>query len=415
MTEIITSIDIGTSKICVLITQVDSNNQIQVIGIGMSESKGIRKGIVVDIESTTKDIVQAVEQAENMANIEVDSAYINIPGGYTKLINNKGIIAISGQDGEIDIDDVNRVLNSASIVSIPQGQKIIDIISDQYIVDGYDEIKDPIGMSGLRLEVDASIITSSSTTSLNLIKSVNRAGLEVLGIIMEPFALCDAVLTKDERELGVLLVDIGAGTSDISLFRNNKLIYSNILAIGGNHISNDISIGLRIPFEKSEEIKKKFGVAYNPSIDNEKKIKINPIGMGENIEVSQEKLLEIIQARVSEIFELVDNQIANYDLKKDILAGVVITGGGVSYLEGVTDLASHIFELPVRIGQPNYLGIKQPIFSTAIGLINYSSKRKFNYYVEYNNVDVKNNRKKNKLKNKKNVMSTIKRIWDEYF
>lgn len=422
MDEIITSIDLGTSKICATIARVDKNNHLQIIGLGNSTSNGIRKGVVVDIEAVSQDVIKALEQAENMADTEVDAVYINIPGGYCDVISNKGIIAISGEEGEIDIEDVSRVLNSAAIVSIPQGQQIIDIIPEQYIVDGYDEIKDPIGMSGIRLEVEASIITSSTTTSLNIVKSINKAGLKVLGIIMEPFALAESILTKDEKELGVLLIDIGAGTSDISLFRNNKLIYSNILPIAGNHITTDISIGLRIPFDKSEELKKKYGIAYStePNWDNE--VEVLPIGIEEKIKISEAQLIEMIGARIAEIFEMTNQLLVNNRLKDDILAGIVITGGGASYLKGATDLANIVFEMPARIGQPNYIGVKHPVFSTSVGLINYTLKRRFNYYVEYNNVEVRNSnhkgrvkKNKSKNKNKNNAMSTIKKIWDEYF
>lgn len=416
MDEIITSLDLGTSKICATIARVDKKNHLQIIGVGNSTSNGIRKGVVVDIEAVSQDVIKAIEQAENMADTEVDSVYINLPGGYCDVIDNKGIIAVSGEDSEIDFDDVMRVLNSASIVPIPQGEQIIDVIPEQYIVDGYDEIKDPVGMSGIRLEVDANIITSSTTTSLNLVKSINKAGLNVMGIIMEPYAIAESILTKDEKELGVLLIDIGAGTSDISLFRNNKLRYSNILPIAGNHITNDISIGLRIPFEKSEEIKKKYGIAYTPEPNLENELEVSPIGVGEKTKVSEAQLLEIIGARISEIFEMTNQLLVDNRLKDEILAGVVITGGGVSYFKGVTDLANKIFRLPARVGQPNYIGVKHPTFSTSVGLINYSLKRRFNYFVEYNNVDTKNSTYKGRIKkNKNNVMSTIKKIWEEYF
>lgn len=416
MDNIITSIDLGSSKVCVVIGQVDNNRQLQIIGLGTKESKGIKKGVVVDIEAATEDILKAVEQAENMANVEIGSVYINIPGGYTKLLSNKGVIAISGENREIDIDDINRVLNSATIVSIPQGEQIIDIIPKQYIVDGYDEIKDPIGMSGIRLEVDTNIVMSSTTTSLNLIKSVNKAGLDVLGIVMEPLALSEAILTKDEMELGVGVIDIGAGISDLSVFKGNELTYSCALPVAGNHITNDISIGLRLSFNSSEEIKKHFGIAYIPVANEDNYFEVTPIGREEEIRISEMQLSEIIEARVREIFELLNEQLIRSHSKKEILAGIVITGGGVSYLKGVIDLAREIFQLPVRIGKPTYLGVQEPIFSTSVGLINYSLKRKFNYYIEYNNVDAKKSGYKGKMrKQKNNVMSTIKKIWDEYF
>ncbi|WP_069650167.1 cell division protein FtsA [Caloranaerobacter ferrireducens] len=415
MGNVVTSIDLGSSKICVIISEIDSNGQLQVVGIGKSRCKGIKKGVVVDIEETTKAILEAVTQAENMADLEIYEAYINIPGGYTKLIRNKGIIAVSSDDKEISFEDVKRVLNSATIVSIPQDQRIIDIIPRQYIVDGYDEISDPVGMVGIRLEVEADIIVGSTTTVLNLVKSVNKAGIEVLGIVMEPIATSEAVLTKDEKDLGVLLLDIGAGTSDFSVFKNGTLIYSNILPIAGNHITNDISVGLRLPFNRSEEIKKKFGVAYTKLADDNNIFEINPLGFSNNLEVNEMQLSEIIEARIREIFEIINTDLIKNRVKDKILTGIVITGGGVSYFKGVTELGIEVFGLPVRIGQPYQMGTQEPIFSSAVGLINYGFKRKLNYYIEYNNVEIKKSRGKKRSKNTKSVMSILKTIWDEYF
>lgn len=415
MGNVVTSIDLGSSKICVIISEIDSNGQLQVVGIGKSRCKGIKKGVVVDIEETTKAILEAVTQAENMADLEIYEAYINIPGGYTKLIKNKGIIAVSSDDKEISFEDVKRVLNSAAIVSIPQDQRIIDIIPRQYIVDGYDEISDPVGMVGIRLEVEADIVLGSTTTVLNLVKSVNKAGIEVLGIVMEPIATSEAVLTKDEKDLGVLLLDIGAGTSDFSVFKNGALIYSNILPIAGNHITNDISVGLRLPFNRSEEIKKKFGVAYTKLADDSNIFEINPLGFSNNLKVDEKQLSEIIEARIREIFELINIDLIKNRVKDKILTDVVITGGGASYFKGITELGIEVFGLPVRIGQPYQMGAQEPIFSSAVGLVNYGSKRKLNYYIEYNNVEIKKGRGKKRSKNTKSVMSFLKTIWDEYF
>lgn len=415
MGNIVTSLDLGSSKICAIISEIDGNGQLQVVGIGTSRCKGIKKGVVVDIEETTKAILEAVTQAENMADLEVYEAYINIPGGYTKLIRNKGIIAVSSDDKEISFEDVKRVLNSATIVSIPQEQRIIDIIPRQYIVDGYDEISDPVGMVGIRLEVEADIIVGSTTTVLNLVKSVNKAGIEVLGIVMDPIATSEAVLTKDERDLGVLLLDIGAGTSDFSVFKNGTLIYSNVLPIAGNHITNDISVGLRLPFNRSEEIKKEFGVAYTKLADDNNIFEINPLGFSNNLEVSETQLAEIIEARIREIFEIINTDLIKNKVKDKILTGVVVTGGGVSYFKGITELGIEVFGLPVRIGQPYQTGTQEPIFSSAVGLINYGFKRKLHYYIEYNNVEIKKSRGKKKSKNTKGVISFLKTIWDEYF
>ncbi|MGF7058816.1 cell division protein FtsA [Brassicibacter mesophilus] len=415
MGDLLASIDIGTSKVCVIIADVDRTGGAQIIGIGKSQCNGIKKGIVVDIESTASAIVEALVQAENMANVEVVEVYINIPGGYTQIINNKGVIAVSNDNKEITFEDVKRVLNSATIISIPPDQQIIDIIPTQYIVDGYDEITDPIGMAGIRLEADVDIVLGSTTTVLNLVKSVNKAGLEVLGIIMEPLATSNSVLTRDEVELGVLLVDIGAGTTDISLFNNGKLVYSNIIPIAGNHITNDISIGLRASSKESEEIKRRFGLAYTPLAKEESYFDVSPIGINEKIKVTEVQLAKIIEARVCEIFEIIHSELINKGIKNQILAGVVVTGGGVSYLGGVKEIGSRIFGLPVRIGQPNNLGVKEPIFSSGVGMVNYVKKRRFNYYIEYNNVEKKKSKFRTKSRDENRITSFFKKVWDEYF
>lgn len=413
MDEYITSIDLGTSKVCVIISEIDQTGQLQIIGVGVCPCEGIKKGVVVDIESTSRAILYALEQAENMANVEVNTAYINIPGGYSKVIRNKGIIAVSGEDKEIDSDDVKRVLNSAAILSLPQDQQIIDIIPTQYIIDGYDEIKDPVGMVGIRLEADVDIVIGSTTTILNTVKSANEVGMEVLGIIPEPFAASESVSNRDERGLGVLIIDIGAGTSDFSVFKNNKLIYNDLVPIAGNHITNDISVGLRISFNESEKIKRKFGIAYTPLASDEKMLRVNPIGIDEKINISEVQLSKIIEARLGEIFEIINEELIKNDLKEEILTGVVLTGGGVGYFPGSKELAKEIFNLPVRIGKPKFIGIDEPIYSSGAGLISYSLERKFNYYIECNDVEVKKSKSKKNSGN--SITSFFRRIWDEYF
>ena len=413
MDNLITAIDLGTSKVTVIICEIDKNSHLQVIGVGSSPCKGIKKGVVVDIDETSNAISNALKQAENMADAEVDCAYVNIPGGYTKIIRNKGIIAVSGENREINMDDVKRVLNSATIISMPQDQQIIDIIPNQYIIDGYDEIKDPIGMVGVRLEADVQIVTGSTTAILNLIKSVNSSGIDVLGIVPEPFSEAESILSKDERELGVLLIDMGAGTTDVSLFKNDQLVYSKLIPIAGSHITNDISVGLRISYKESEEIKKRYGIAYTPLAKDKDSIDINPIGMNEKVNITQSELSEVIEARVSEIFDIINMELVRSGFKQDILTDVVITGGGASYFPGIKELSKEIFNLPVRIGLPDSIGVKEPIFSTSLGLIKYSFKRKFNYFIEYNNVDAKKGKAKGN--SNRNIFSLFKKMWEEYF
>lgn len=413
MGEIFTSIDLGTSKINIIIGEIDKNGYIQIMGVGNSPCEGIKKGVVVDIESTSMAILAALEQAENMANVEVTEAYVNIPGGYTNLIRNKGIIAVSGENREINYDDVKRVLNSATILSLPQDQQIIDIIPIQYVIDGFDEIQDPIGMVGIRLEADVDIVLGSVTTILNIVKSVNESGIEVLGIIPESFAVSDAILSRDEKELGILVIDVGAGTSDFSIFKNNQLIHNSLVPIGGNHITNDISVGLRISFKESEQIKRDYGLAYSSLARENNIFNVNPIGINDKISVSELKLSEIIEARIEEIFQIIDAEIRREKIKDMILAGIVITGGGISYFPGVTKLANEIFDLPTRVASPDSIGVKEPIYSTSYGLVTYSTKRKFNYYVEYNNVDL--NKKKAKKNSGNTISSFFKKMWEEYF
>lgn len=413
MSELFTSIDLGTSKISVIVGEIDKNGYLQIIGVGNSPCEGIKKGVVVDIELTSRAISFALEQAENMADVELTEAYVNIPGGYTNIIRNKGIIAVSGEDREINYDDVKRVLNSATILSLPQAQQIIDIIPIQYVIDGFDEIKDPLGMVGIRLEADVDIILGSATTILNIVKSVNESGIEVLGIVPEPFAVSESILSKDEKELGILVIDVGAGTSDFSLFKNNQLIHNSLVPIAGNHITNDISVGLRISYKESEQIKRDYGLAYSPLARENNVFTVNPIGVNEKLSVSELKLCKIIEARIGEIFEIIDAEIRREKIKDKILAGIVLTGGGISYFPGVTELANEIFNLPTRVGKPDSIGIKEPIYSTSFGLVSYPIKRKFNYYIEYNNVDVK--KKKAKKNSGYGISSFFKKIWEEYF
>ncbi|SDY44366.1 cell division protein FtsA [Proteiniborus ethanoligenes] len=415
MSDYIASIDIGTSKICTIISELDRNGKVQIIGIGKAQCEGIRKGVVVDIESTAKSISESVEQAENMADVEINQVYVNIPGGYTSIIRNKGIIAVSNDNREIGVDDIKRVLNSATIISVPPDRQIVDIVPVQYIVDGYDEISDPTGMFGVRLEADVEIVTASLTTIQNLVKSVNKAGLEVLGIIMEPLATSESVLTKDETELGVLLIDIGAGTTDFSVFKDGNIVYSGLIPAAGNHITNDISIGLRLAVKESEDIKRKYGLAYTGLAKNDNIFEATPIGLNEKIKIPELQLAEIIEARVGEIFEIINNELMKLGLKNEILAGVVITGGGISYLRGVKELGRILFDLPIRVGQPSGLGVKDPIFSASVGMINYSLKRKFNYYIEYNNVEKKRMRNKSRNKEENKVVSIFKKLWNDYF
>lgn len=438
MSNILTSIDLGTSKVCVVVAELDAHGRTQVLGIGRSNCRGIKKGVVVDIEETTNAIMEAISQAENMSNADITKATINLPGGYCKLVRNKGIIAVSGEDKEITYDDVKRVLNSATIVSIPQDQQLIDVIPTQYVVDGYDEIMDPIGMTGIRLEVDADIITGSSTTVLNLIKAINRAGIEVVGIIMEPLATAEAVLNADAKDMGVLLLDVGAGTTDYTFFKNGKIQYSSIVPVGGSHITADISTVFRVPTEIGEEIKVRYGsLSEENTKTKDEFFEAVQLGSSEPIQFSVEELQEVIEFRVREIFSIVSQDLQKKGIANSLIAGVVLTGGGLSYLEGIKELASEMFNANVQIGSPNVMGANEPVYSVAVGIIKYSLKRKNSYYIEYNNIDAgqghksseapptkvkqkqpkaeKAPKKKEKVEDENSFASKMKKFFKEYF
>lgn len=427
MSDLITAIDLGSSKICVVVADMDRHGRIQVLGMGRSHCGGIKKGVVVDIEETTKAIMEAISQAENMSNTDITEVHINLAGGLCRLMRNKGVIAVTGEDKEITREDVQRVMNSATIVSIPQEEQLIDVIPTQYVVDGYDEIKDPVGMTGVRLEVDADIITGSATTVLNLIKAVNRAGVNVKGIIMEPLATSEAVLTSDAKEMGVLLIDCGAGTTDITYFKSGKIMYSNLIPVGGYHITNDISIAFRVPFDDGEDLKIKYGSVDLDKVDVEEEyIEVNQIGSSEITSFNRGELTEIIEARVSELLSLIKDDLVKKDLAHNLVAGVVITGGGLSYIDGVEELAKSILGANVQIGYPKVLGANEPVYATTVGISKYILKDKYSYHINYNNSGVESRKterttadvvkiKKTSESKNSNFTKKLKTIFKDYF
>jgi cell division protein FtsA len=374
--NIVAGLDIGTSKICAIIGEVNRNNRLDIVGIGVSPSAGIKKGVIVDIDSTVDSITQAVKKAEQMANVNLGSVFINYTGGNINLLKNRGIVAVTGENKEITHQDIERVIQAARVVAVPSDKEIIDIMPIEFIVDGYNGIKDPMGMVGTRLEVDAYIIMGSTTSVQNLIKSVQRSGLMVEGIILGPLAASQIILSRDEKELGVALLDIGGGTSDISIFSGGNLIFTATLPIGGEHITNDIAIGLRIPISLAEGIKKSYGCALISHGDPGVEIEIKRIGDQQASKITQQDLAEIIEPRVQEIFVLIKRELSRTGNIKLLPAGAVITGGGVYSLKGAQELASQILDMPVRMGNPEYLGANEPMFSVAVGIIEFAFRNK---------------------------------------
>jgi cell division protein FtsA len=367
MDEYIVGMDIGSSKICGAAGKIDKQGKLQVVGVKSVGCSGLKKGIVVDIDSTSESIKDCIEQLNRMIDKEITSVYISLPGGICELIPSQGVIAISSEDREIRKNDVQRVLNAAKVISIPSNKEIIGVIPKEYMIDGYDNIKDPIGMSGLKLEVDAHVILAQTTIVSNLIKSVRNAGLSVSGIVLEPLAISQVALKKDELKMGAALIDVGAEKIDISVYKNGNILYTEMIPFGGSTITNDISICLKIPFSEAEKLKLKYGSIEKSSSLSTNSIKAN-VGYNDVIEVDYSTLIDIIEARVEEYLTLIENKLQMSGYHNDI-AGIVIAGGGISYLKGVCELGRDIFNKPVRIGAPEYIGTSNPVYNTAVGII----------------------------------------------
>jgi len=372
----IVGFDIGTKKVAAIIGEITEEKKIEIIGIGSADSKGLRKGVVVNLEATVEAIKKAQEEAELMAGVEIDSAFIGISGAHIKSFNSRGVIAVSGKNKEINQEDIKRVIDQSKAVSIPPDREIIHIIPQEFVVDEQDGIKDPLGMSGIKLEVNVHIITGAITSVQNLRTCVARAGIEIKQVVLNQIATSTSILTHDEMELGVGLIDIGGGTTEIAIFERGSLWYTSIIPIGGDNFTNDIAVGLRTPIPEAEKIKKKFGCVTSPLEDEQETIEVPSVGRGKKPRiVSRQLLADIIQPRAEEIFRLVDNDIKRMGYEKSLNSGIVLTGG-TALLEGLEEIAEEIFDLPVRRGDPSGVGglvdrVSTPDFATAVGLILY--------------------------------------------
>ncbi len=369
----IVGLDIGTRKTCAIIAEANEAGNLDIIGIGMTESKGLRRGIVVNLEATIESIRKVVEEAELMAGVAIESAYVGVAGNHIKGFNSRGVIAVGGRGREITREDVQRVIEAAKAVAIPPDREILHVLPQEFIVDEQDGIHDPVGMTGTRLEVNAHIVTSSITSTQNLITCVNRAGMAVTDMVLECIAGSEAILTFDEKELGVALIDIGGGTTDLAIFEKGSICYTSVIPIGGDSFTNDISVGLRTPIPEAEKIKKKYGCALSSMLEDEETIEVPSMGGRKPRIMSRQILCEIIQPRAEETFNLVFDEIKHAGYERSLNSGIVITGGG-ALLEGMPEIAEQIFDLPVRRGLPTGVGglvdvINSPIHSTAVGLV----------------------------------------------
>ncbi|HEY7677191.1 MAG TPA: cell division protein FtsA, partial [Candidatus Methylomirabilis sp.] len=347
--SIVVGLDIGTTKICAIIAEVNGNRAVDIIGIGTSPSKGLRKGVVVNIDVTVESIRRAIAEAELMAGVKAGAAFVGIAGGHIKGLNSRGVIAISGKDHEVTPQDVERVVDAAKAVALPVDREVIHVLPQEFLIDGQGGIKEPVGMSGVRLEAEVHIVTGAVTSAQNIIKCANRAGLEVQDIVLQQLASSEATLAQDEKDLGVVLVDIGGGTSDIAVFVEGSIYHTAVLSLGGDHVTNDIAIGLRTPAHEAEAIKKKYGCALASLVKQDETIEVPSVGGRRPRILSRQTLCEIIQPRIEEIFGLVEREVHRAGYGSQVAGGVVVTGGS-SIMEGVPELAEQIFDLPVRRG-----------------------------------------------------------------
>ena len=406
MEDIIVGLDIGTTKTCAVIGCLNENSQVEIAGVGIAPSRGLKNGVIVNIDDTSASIVKAIEEAELMSGHEVNSVFVGISGQHIKGENSKGVVAISNRNRTISPLEVKRVVEAAQAIVIPVDREIMHVLSKEFTVDDQSGIKYPVGMSGVRLEAEVHIITAATTSIQNMIKSVGKAGFQHRDIVFNPLASAEAVIGKDERDLGVALIDIGGGTTDIIVYLEGGVTYSAVLPVGSIHVTNDISIGLRTSLESAEMIKKKYGCAELSLVDASDMVEVPSVGGRAPRRLFRQELTQIIQPRVSEIMEMVDNELANSGRKDMLAAGIVLTGGG-SMLDGSVEAAERVFNMPVRIGTPiDIVGLKDvvatPQFANGVGLLKYGIRmNKFRGEKKYKG-------------GKPGLISRIKRVFDEY-
>lgn len=375
MESMVVGLDLGTTKTCAVIGFVNEHGQVEIAGVGVAPSKGLKNGVIVNIDNTVASIRKAVEDAELMAGCEVSSVYVGITGVHVKGENQRGVVAISNRQRIVNTAELKRVFEAAQAIKVPADREIVHVLSKEFAVDDQSGIKDPIGMSGVRLEAEVHIITASSTSIQNVIKSVHKAGFQCADVIFSPLASSEACLAQDEKDLGVALVDIGGGTCDIMIFVEGGVAYSSVLPVGGIHVTNDISIGLMTPLEAAEVIKKKHGCAVVDLVDASETIEVPSVGGRAPRRLFRQELAQIIEPRMMEIMEMIDQELVASGKKELLAAGIVLTGGG-SMIDGAVEIAERVFNLPVRIAVPrDIVGLKDevstPQFSHGVGLVKY--------------------------------------------
>jgi cell division protein FtsA len=366
-------LDIGTSKVVALVGEIGADGSIEVVGLGSHPSRGLKKGVVVNIESTVQSIQRAVEEAELMAGCEIHSVFAGIAGSHVRSLNSHGVVAI--RDREVTDIDVQHVIDAAKAVAIPADQRILHVLPQEYIIDGQEGIRDPIGMSGVRLEARVHIVTGADSAAQNIIKCVQRCGLTVEDVVLEQLASSHAVLTEDEKELGVCLVDIGGGTTDIAVFSQGAIRHTAVIPIAGDQVTNDIAVSMRTPTHYAEDIKVRYACALSQLANSDESIEVPSVGDRPARRLARQTLAEVVEPRYEELFGLIRDELRRSGFEETIAAGIVMTGGSAR-MEGAIDLAEEIFHVPVRLGLPQQQQVKgladvvqNPIYSTAVGLL----------------------------------------------
>lgn len=375
--RMIVGLDIGTSKVVSIVGEISPEGGVEIIGIGSHPSRGLKKGVVVNIESTVQSIQRSVEEAELMAGCQIHAVYAGIAGSHIRSLNSHGIVAI--RDREVFQPDIDRVIDAAQAVAIPADQKILHILPQEYVIDNQEGVKEPLGMSGVRLEAKVHLVTCAVNAAQNIEKCIRKCGLEVEDIILEQLASGYAVLTEDEKELGVCVVDIGGGTTDIAVFNDGAIRHTAVIPIAGDQVTNDIAMALRTPTQNAEEIKIKYACALASLAGENETIKVPGVGERGDRDLSRQALAEVVEPRYDELFTLIQSELRRSGFEDLIAAGIVLTGGS-SKMEGVVELAEEIFHMPVRIGRPQGVTgltdiVRNPIYSTAVGLLLYGAKQ----------------------------------------
>ncbi len=372
--SLVVGLDIGTSKVVALVGEIQADGSIEVVGLGSHPSRGLKKGVVVNIESTVQSIQRAIEEAELMAGCEINAVYAGIAGSHVRSLNSHGVVAI--RDKEVTHADVEHVIDAAKAVAIPADQKILHVLPQEFIIDGQEGIRDPIGMSGVRLEAKVHIVTGADSAAQNIVKCVQRCGLTVEDVVLEQLASSYAVLTEDEKELGICLVDIGGGTTDLAVFSNGAIRHTAVIPIAGDQVTNDIAVSMRTPTQYAEDIKVRYACALSQLANPDESIEVPSVGDRPARRLARQTLAEIVEPRYEELYGLIRDELRRSAFEEIIAAGIVLTGGSAK-MEGAIDLAEEIFHMPVRLGLPAHVkglaeAVQNPIYSTGVGLLLYA-------------------------------------------